>query len=717
MSGSQGSTKMDLDGAWRAAPLTHPLHRTGADPDLDDSDWETVSVPGHWGENPALADHDGPILHRRSFTAPESGEGDRSWLVFDGVMARSDVWLDGAFIGDTQGYFVPHRFEVTDRLRPGDDHLLAVEVSCPPQDDRRPKRSLTGSFQSGPLAPPGSPGGIWRQVRLKSTGPVAIRHKRLQCLSANAERAVLGHRLVLNSAEACEVRVDTSVTGPDGVAAAGGTENHTLAKGENRIEWTTPVDLPALWWPAVLGDQPLYEVSISVRSADGRVTDRTSWRTGLRDVEVDQLRWSVNGERLFVKGISIGPQARFLGSASVEMLVDDLRSVREAGLDMARIHGHVTRPEVYAEADRTGLLIWQDLPLVGGYAIATRKPARVIAREAVDLLGHHPSIALWGAHDEPNGAPLPTPGRAHERPQAIGRRLGRHLLPSWNRSVLDPAVRRELKANDPARPVVRRSGSLPLLSDRSISDAHLWLGWHSGQHEDLAEVIRSWPRLGSFLGGFGAQSVVIADWGPDEPTWPTAERGSFDRYLHRQAYPDGESWAAATQAYQADLIRSHVNTMRRLKYRPAGGFCLVALFDAEPAGGFGVLDHQRKPKAAFHALVDACRPVVVIADTPPTIITPGSHIAIDVHAVSDLRVRLEDVRATARATCGEWEHIQRWQGEIPADGCEHIGTLEFDVPGHTGLLLIDVELDTGEHVATNRFQTVVIPTSEAETTR
>ena len=73
----------------------------------------------------------------------------------------------------------------------------------------------------------------------------------------------------------------------------------------------------------------------------------------------------------------------------------------DANLDLLRIHAHVTRLELYDAADAAGLLLWQDLPLQWGYARGTRKEAVRQAREMVDLLGHHPSVALWCAHNEP----------------------------------------------------------------------------------------------------------------------------------------------------------------------------------------------------------------------------------------------------------------------------------------------------------------------------
>ena len=707
---------VDLCGTWRVAPLTTRLHRVGADPDLDDDSWATIDVPGHWGGHSEFPDSDGPLLHRRRFQSPTLEPDQRAWLTFDGVMSTSDIWLDGGFVGATDIYFARRTFEVTDAIASGREHTLAVEVACPsPSRSGRTKRTFTGSLQAGPLAPPGNPGGIWRPVRLEVTGPVAVRSGRVFCRSASSERAELTARVVLDSTAARPVAVSTVVRGPGGGIVAETFDRHDLATGENQLEWNTDVELPMLWWPRAMGDQPLYDVRVEIDvGADHPPLVRT-WRTGLRSVEVRNMRWNVNGEMLFVKGVVMGPQSGQLGSMSPAALERDLVTAADAGLDLVRLQAHVTRPEVYDAADRLGLLIWQDLPISGGYAISARRQAQRIARATVSALAHHPSISVWCAHDEPNGPPL-APPTANVPPSSKG--LGRHVAPSWNRSVLDPLIRRELTSCDPSRSVILRSGSLPGLTNRSSSDPHLWLGWHTSTHGELPEILHSWPRLGTFLGGFGAQTVRIPesdepDWDDDEPTWPTAERGPFEHYQPRRAYSDGRTWARATQMYQADLIRSQVGTMRRIKYRPAGGFCLTALFDAEPDGGFGVLDHERRPKPSFEALVDACRPVVVVMDQLPGTTSSGQVLSIAVHAVSDLRHRIEDVSVTARATVGDWSTERRWVGDLPADTCDHVGTLRFRVPDVTGVLTVDIELDAAEHMVTQRSSTVVIPAAEA----
>ena len=80
---------------WLAAASDDELRRVMADPDLDDSGWEPLQVPGHWRSAPAFAGSDGPIAYRRRFDAPPPGEGRRAFLTFDGVFYQTDVWLDG----------------------------------------------------------------------------------------------------------------------------------------------------------------------------------------------------------------------------------------------------------------------------------------------------------------------------------------------------------------------------------------------------------------------------------------------------------------------------------------------------------------------------------------------------------------------------------------------------------------------------------------------
>ena len=120
---------MELNGTWRAMPADDELRRTGIGFDVDDSSWDEMTVPSHWRTHPSFAASDGPLLHRRRFEHARPADGERLWVTFDGIFSQADVWLDGAYLGDPEGYFVPHAYDVTSLMRLGTEHVLAVEVT------------------------------------------------------------------------------------------------------------------------------------------------------------------------------------------------------------------------------------------------------------------------------------------------------------------------------------------------------------------------------------------------------------------------------------------------------------------------------------------------------------------------------------------------------------------------------------------------------------
>ena len=352
--------------------------------------------PATGARRPAFAESDGPLLYRTRFELDAGPGGARHWVVLDGVFYQADVFLDGAYLGDPEGYFFPHSYEITDLARLAPEHVLAVEVACAQPQDRRAKRNLTGVFQHWDCMDPAwNPGGLWRGVRIERTGPVRINRMRVLCRDAEPERANVMVRAELDSDEARTVRIRTTVD-----SAVERELEQSLAAGTNVVEWTFGVDNPRLWWPRALGDQPLSTLEVAV-SVDHEPSHARSVCTGLRQVAMHRWVLSVNGERLFLKGVNAGPTRMALGEATPEELRRDVVLAAEAGLDLIRVHGHITRPEVYEAADELGMLIWQDLPLQWGYARSVGKQAARQAAEAVDLLGHHPSVAIWCGHNEP----------------------------------------------------------------------------------------------------------------------------------------------------------------------------------------------------------------------------------------------------------------------------------------------------------------------------
>lgn len=717
---------MDLGGTWRVAAATEGRRRGFHEFDHDDSGWVTMPVPSHWAQ--AVADDEGAslaleesVLYRRRFEGPPEavgagiraatsgpvgatdGRGRRWWLRLEGLAQQGDVWLDGSYLGHTDGYFVPHELEVTEQLAAGSEHVLAIEATCRRFGDPDNRTLLTGALQDPELCGVEDliVGGVWRPVRLRSSGRIAIRHARAVCAGIgtggrDGTRARLELRTVLDVPGGGPVDLRTRVAGTEHV------HSHHAAEGENRVEWTVEIDDPPLWWPHALGGQPLCDLVIEAMAADGapgedpsngdsdgaapdgtdpgrEVHDRRRFRIGFRSVSMRRWVLHVNGERLFAKGANLLPACLLPGAAAPSEVANDIRAARNAGLDLVRPVAHIARPELYDAADELGVLVWQDLPLRGLMNRSVAPEARRQAREAVDLLGHRPSVAVWCAHDLPFSR-LRRPGRT----PAVVRRQG----PSWNRDVLDRRLCRVIGRCDGSRPVVPHTGVPPRFPLLDGTTSELWFGLHGGRAADLAPVLARVPAMGRFVSAFGT---------------PVADD-------------------------QAAVVQTAIETLRRLKYRPTGGFMLHALADVgagevaatvvAPGGGFGVLDGLRRPKPGWRALVDACRPLIVVADPLPESVRAGEVLDLAVHVVNDTRVETGElqVRATVVGPDGAVIREQRWAGKAGADDCVLVGRLVVSVPAVTRVGALAVELtlsgsggpdDQRAPVAANRYTTVI----------
>jgi beta-mannosidase len=468
------------------------------------------------------------------------------------------------------------------------------------------------------------------------------------------------------------------------------TRDVTLAGGDNHLTWTLDVDHPPRWWPRRLGEQPRCDVEVVVE-VGGEPSDRRVLRTAFREVRWRHWQLHVNGERLFVMGSNQGPTRMELGEASPEELAGDVQLALDANLDLLRLHAHVSRPELYDAADAAGLLLWQDFPLQWGYALGVRKPAVRQARAMVDLLGHHPSVVLWCAHNEPlaidimPGEPLTTSAKM---------RAGASMfLPSWNKNVLDRSLTRALHRADPSRAVDPHSGVLPGLGSPG-TDSHFYFGWYHGTLDGLASAIRAVPRLGRFVTEFGAQAVPESAAFMEPERWPAldwdrllahhaCQKQVFDRHVSPDDYATFDEWRTATQEYQSALVQLQVEDLRRLKYAPTGGFCHFCFADGYPAVTWSVLDHARVEKRGYATLRDACRPVLPM-------IEPRAGL---VHVASEKRDVLD---GAIIEVAGDARRLARFSGDIDADAVTYVGRVDLDGVGEAAVTL--------EHPALGRIE-------------
>lgn len=703
---------MELDGRWVARAATDDIRRFGIGLDADDSDWDEIAVPGHWQHTPAFAEHDGPLMYRHRFRADAPTAGRRRWITLDGVMYQSDAWLDGAYLGDAEGYFFPHSFDITQLVGIGEEHVLAVEVACSPQGEAR--TNITGVLQAWDGLPHGwNPGGLWRKVRLYDTGPIRIDRLRVLCRDADERSA---HVLISATFDSDAPHDLTVVTRRDGDIVD--EQVSMVAAGLNELEWSVDIRNPDLWWPRELGDQPLTEFTVEVL-VDGEKSDQRIRRVGLRQIQWNDWVFAVNGERLFLRGVNMMPITVGVADTTDELIDRELAHVVDLGLNTIRVHGHIGRRCLYDRADELGLLILQDFPLERTQARSVRARAVTQAGVAVDQLAHHPSVALWSAHNEPADTTI-VPARDW---RSRVRDIAAQQLPSWNKSVLDRWVKRTFERADPSRPAIAHSGVVAHLPQLDGTDSHLWFGWRSGEARDLVDRAKRLPRSVRFVSEFGPDSVpdaapFIAEQLEDRD-WPNldwddlATRYGYQRELMESQFPPAEqesfeAWRDVTQLYQSHVLKVQIETLRRLKYRPTGGFCFSTLSDPSPNISSSVLDHTRSPKDAYATVADACRPVIVVADLPPDWINPGDRLELDLHLVNDLRVPITEASVEATASWAGGSASWTFAGPVESDDVVKVGTLQMTVPETLGELAIELVARDGEVViAGNRYTTAV----------
>lgn len=637
--------------------------------------------------------------------AADRDPGSRHWLIFDGIWQSADVWLNGQYLGPTDGWFTSHEFEITEALGDLDDHLLVVEVIAPARTIDGPTRSLNGIFDDTNIVGHANLGGIWQPVRVVSTGPVRMTKKRIICTEANADAATLHVRCHVLSDESRSATIVTTVRPPAGGTPITTRHDHELASGSTVLEWDQRITDPELWWPWELGNQPLYRVTVSIE-IDGVISGMWDRTVGLRSIEMKQWVLTINGERLFARGTDLWPTDALPATSSPDRLQADIELAKDLGLNLVRLESHVARPELYEAADRAGMLIWQDLPMRGEVKRTVQSTAVDAAHRLVDELGGHPSIAIWCAHYDPTGT---TTGRRPATALPTRRSLfgvAKQQAPTWTKSVLDRLVGRAFRRADGSRPVVEGSGTWPSAPRFDGTDTHLRFGWNSGTGRDLEVFARRIPRMVRWVTSFGAQAIPVTD-DVAIRNWPAdlnllAERygliePGFRQYLPTADFHDAAAWIEASQAYQATVLRRQIETLRRLKYAPTGGFTFSALADSRPAISFAIFDHDRKPKQAVGAVRAACRPVIVVADRLPVELRPGDAMLLDVHVVSDERVPLQDLAVTALLTWNGGEHRWAWNGSIGADTVARIGSINWIVPDALGPISLHLELMASGH--------------------
>ncbi|MDC7684149.1 glycoside hydrolase family 2 TIM barrel-domain containing protein [Asticcacaulis sp. BYS171W] len=395
-----------LDDGWRFVRQDVPAAK---DTEFDDTGWQAVTLPHTFNAGDAGSGGDkargetegsyyrGPGWYRRMLDlTPEAGR--RYVLNFDGAALVTELWVNGQSIGRHDGGYAAFRFDITPALKPG-KNLIAVRV-----DNRRFPHiaPLTGDFIVF--------GGLYRKVSLISVpeahislgdhgGPgIYVTTK------AIAPKAMIGVKTLLTNDRAAPVKatVSTRILDATGKVVAMGTTRHDLMAGQTLpVETALRIARARLW--AGRADPYLYRVEVSV-TANGR-RDTVAAPLGIRTVAVDKTgTFRLNGKPYRIYGTNMQQPGRYGKGTAVSdaEIAEDMQIMDEMGVTALRL-AHMQHPKkVYEEADRRGILITTEVPLVDEIdnSDAFRDTTVAQMRELVAQNYNHPSVATWGLGNE-----------------------------------------------------------------------------------------------------------------------------------------------------------------------------------------------------------------------------------------------------------------------------------------------------------------------------
>lgn len=466
---------------------------------LDDSAWDTVTVPHTWNAvdaaNGGGDQHDasvgyyrGPAWYRKVLDIPESDQGKQLFVRFGSASTVADVYVNGTKLGSHRGGFTAFSFEITDHVRFGQSNLLAVRVSNKYQADVPP---LSGDFAAF--------GGLIRPVHLIVTDkacvtPLDFASSGVYFRQANVTAQSADLSITTKVANGYDVEqeltVRTLVQSADGKTVAQADTSQRIAAGETAaITQSAKISSPHLWQG--LDDPYLYTLTTTV-ILDGKPVDTVSQNIGIRDFKIDPAKGAfLNGQHYPVHGMcrheDRSGHGRALTKADHE---EDMAIIREIGAKGLRL-AHYPHSAYFLDlCDKEGLLVWSEIPIVDRITDneAFSDNAKQQLTEMIRQKFNHPSIFCWSLWNE----------LMHE--------------PSPNPVALITELHKLAKSEDPDRPTVGAANwaSQQAPGLRETADLTAWnkyLGWYGGEAEEMAEFMEKMNKL---AGGTG---LAISEYG------------------------------------------------------------------------------------------------------------------------------------------------------------------------------------------------------------
>ena len=496
-----------------------------------DSGWSEVEIPHTWNAKDmqvqANSFYEGAAYYKKQYFFPAELKDKRVFLRFEGVGSCSEVFVNGVLATTHKGGYSAFACEIGPLLKAGEENEIMVKADNKSRPDVIPvNHNLFGVY-----------GGIYRPVWLIVTEPynisvtdcaspgVYITQKNVSKKQAEVKVKV---KLDNGTLQPVPVTLQNTIYDQEGKQIATNSQSFELtAQGEQAYESSFTIKKPTLWQGR---ENPyLYKV-VSRLIKDGQVIDEMVQPLGLRKYEIVAGKgFYLNGEKYPMYGVTRHQDWWGLGSALKNENHDfDLATIMDVGATTVRFAHYQQSDYLYSRCDSLGLIIWAEIPFVNRVTGQEAENCRNQLREMIRQSFNHPSIYVWGLHNEVY------------QPHQYTKEL--------TQSLHDLA-----KTEDPDRYTVSVNGyghmDHPVNLVADIQGMNRYFGWYEKKIQDIKPWVEGLEKE------YPHQKLMLTEYGADANLNHQTEYLGDALNWTKEFYP--ETFATKTHEYQWSVIAAH----------------------------------------------------------------------------------------------------------------------------------------------------------------
>ncbi|MBL91031.1 MAG: hypothetical protein CMH56_04365 [Myxococcales bacterium] len=670
-----------------------------------------ATLPGPWQMVSGLENHFGMVVYQNEVDL-KIPKGQYATLKLSRACYQTRVLCNDRWVGKPEAGYFQTRWIHLPNAEDG-SNVINIEVTCEREKDLTQKKQILGIFSHWDMLPADlNPGGIHDIPEIWVHGPVLP--TQIRCFAeqlTEQEAHVVGEvDLFAHTASSVWLKVGVWPLGFDAPVAQIELP-YQLKVGKNTRLFSLSLEEPRRWWPKGMGDPNLYRIEVTVTPDKGQ-TETLADVVGFRTVEMSDYQFRINGEKLFLRGTNLAPVAPYLSHMTSDKLDSALDHAEAFNVNLLRVHCHVLPQHFYREADRRGMLVWQDMPLQWLYHPKTLPEIRRQGRRLSKYIYNHPSVILFCCANEP--IYMEDTGKVKVKQTILT--LWNFFGPSHMRDVIAKSVWRDLKKKDTTRIYLQSSGELdtPLAEG---GDTHLYAGWYPafGPVERFDWFAEKMPKNIRFVSEFGAQSLPNIESAraflPEDLTdaaWKKvaaskmAQIPNMKHWVDLDACQTLEDLVEVTQRCQLRVSRYIIDRLRFYKYSPAGGFTHFLLNETILGVTWSVVDATGVPKDTFKTLSNSLMPANIFLLPGEEKINVGEMYPGMLYGVNDEKIPVHLAwRVSAVHQSGEI--LEQYEGEVflePDSESKRCASLGF-VPAQEGFVdvTIDITRNETEHQA------------------